>query len=232
MASNIFEIIGELTNRKSEDTLSFIMRFSKKRLCNKNDVVVHEGASSTTVFIVLSGILEVYRTDILGDTITIAKLEEGDIFGEMGIFLNSKRSASVKALSDVVLAEFSNANFVKALMEIPDMMYRLFRSFAQNLSKMNDKLSHVSELLVIRSIGIHLIEKHNPNLKIPTAMTLNIPEFSKEINFPYEHTFSAFQYLKKLSVIDNFKVLPQSHISFTIDAKKLRKLITSNTEDE
>ncbi len=232
MASNIFEIISELSNNKSEDTLSFIMRFSRKRTCKINEVVVHEGASSNTVFIVLSGILEVFRTDMLGDLISINRLEEGDIFGEMGIFLNSKRSASVKALSEVVLAEFSNANFVKALMEIPDMMYRLFRSFAQNLTKMNDKLNHVSELLVIKSVGIYLIEKFNPNIKIPNEMTLSMIDFSKELGIPYDHTFSAFQYLKKLSVINNFKVLSNNQISFSVDSDKLMKLMICYPDHE
>ncbi len=126
MNANIFDLVGQISNKKKEDTVSFILKRGKKRVFQKDELIVTEGSFSNAVYIILTGKVQVFRKDLINNHVVITYLKDGDIFGEMGIFLDRKRSASVISVTEVVLAEFTNAEFVKALLEIPDLMYRLF----------------------------------------------------------------------------------------------------------
>lgn len=221
MPANIFELMGELGKNKREDTIAFIMRFGKKRPFRTNEIIVTEGSSSNTVYIILSGNVEVFRKDILNDIVLIATLGEGDIFGEMGIFLDRKRTASIKAISEVVLAEFTNADFVKALLEIPDLMYRLFRSFAFNITLMNEKMSRMNELVVLKTIANKFLLASHPELSFNEEYKISTHELADELKISHDQVYSCLQYMKKNQIIDNLRVVGGSLFQFKINPKKL-----------
>lgn len=228
MPANIFEMIGELSgNAKKEDTLSFIMKYGKKRIFKLNDVIVTEGSSSNTVYIILSGTAEVFRRDTLNDIVTIATLKDGDIFGEMGIFLDKKRTASIKAISDLVAAEFTNADFVKALLEIPDLMYRLFRSLAQNITYMNDKINRMNEFVLLKTIAHKFLLTANPKLSLNDEYTISTRELAEELKISHDQVYSCLQYMKKNQIIDNLRVIGGSLFLFKINPDKLNSILDS-----
>ncbi len=225
MPTNLYEIIGDLSSKKYDDTVSFIMKFSKKKVVRKDEIIVTEGGPSDKVFIVLSGTLDVFRKDILTDLVIIAQLKEGDIFGEMGLFLDKKRTASVKSTANGVLAEFSNEDFLNALLQIPDLMYRLFRSFSQNLTMMNERMSRLNEKIVLKKIASLLLMNNLKNLSVPDDIAISISEFSKVHSLNYEQVFSALQYMKKNALIYDYKVISGSLVHFKINLELIFNLL-------
>ncbi len=146
----------------------------------------------------------------------------------MGIFLDRKRSASVISVTEVVLAEFTNAEFVKALLEIPDLMYRLFQSFAQNLTQMNDKLNRMTELTVIKMLAGHFLTGQVKDLDLPDKVTVSIKELSTELNLSSEQVYAGLQYLKRNDILEDFKVLGGSFFTFRIQKEKIFTLLKSS----
>lgn len=225
MPTNLYEIIGDLSSKKYDDTVSFIMNFSKKKVVRKDEIIFTEGSPSDKVFIVLSGTLDVFRKDILTDLVIIAQLKEGDIFGEMGIFLDKKRTASVRATANGVLAEFPNAEFLNALLQIPDLMYRLFRSFSQNLTLMNERMSRLNEKILLKKVASLLLMNNLKNLSVPDDIAISISEFSKVNALNYEQVFSALQYMKKNALIYDYKVISGSLVHFKINLELIFNLL-------
>lgn len=74
----------------------------ERRAVPKGTVVIREGESGNCAFLVQSGKVRVFVHH--GDKdIDLAKLGPGQIFGEMALVFDEKRSATVEALEDSVL---------------------------------------------------------------------------------------------------------------------------------
>jgi CRP-like cAMP-binding protein len=68
-------------------------------------MVIREGEIGASFFLVASGAVQVYRTDIQGREIQLATLHEGSLFGEMALIQSSPRTASVRVMGDADLLE-------------------------------------------------------------------------------------------------------------------------------
>lgn len=70
-------------------------------------MVVREGEMGASLFLMASGEVRVYRTDIQGHETELARLHEGSIFGEMALIHASPRTASVQAVGSCDLLEIT-----------------------------------------------------------------------------------------------------------------------------
>src|SRR3989339_2193117 len=85
----------------------------------KGDLIIKEGDTADTAFVINKGHVEVKKITLKGESVLIARLDPGQIFGEMSLFDNSNRSASVYALSDVELSVITKEDFLKYLDNTP-----------------------------------------------------------------------------------------------------------------
>jgi CRP-like cAMP-binding protein len=82
------------------------------RFVNAGQVIVEEGAPGASMFVVVEGQVDVVRsrapdgrTLVGSDRSLVAQLGQGAFFGEMALFANSLRLATVLAVTDVLLLE-------------------------------------------------------------------------------------------------------------------------------
>ncbi len=68
-------------------------------------MVIREGEIGASFFLVVTGAVQVYRTDSLGREMMLATLHEGSLFGEMAIIQSSPRTASVRVEGEADLLE-------------------------------------------------------------------------------------------------------------------------------
>src|SRR5947199_2540551 len=87
----VFEALGPAD-------LEQIARLAVPRRFPGGHVVFHEGDSSNTCYIVRSGQARAIREHSDGRSITLANFGPGDIFGELAMFDNERRSATVEAV--------------------------------------------------------------------------------------------------------------------------------------
>jgi serine/threonine-protein kinase len=66
-------------------------------------MVVRQGDPGESAFIIVTGECLAYRTDGSGKEIVLRKMGPGDVFGETAVLSHKTRTASVRALTDVVL---------------------------------------------------------------------------------------------------------------------------------
>ena len=67
------------------------------------DMIVAEGAVADRVFVITAGTVEVLRRRADGSTDVVSELGPGEHFGEVGLLLEGRRTASVRARSEVEL---------------------------------------------------------------------------------------------------------------------------------
>lgn len=64
-----------------------------------NDLIIRKGEPASEMFFVVRGIAEVFNED---DGKVYAQFSPGSFFGEVGLFFDIKRTASVHCITDVV----------------------------------------------------------------------------------------------------------------------------------
>ena len=107
------------------------------------DIIFEENSAGREMYIILTGKAIVIKER--GDVeTTLATLEEGDFFGEMSLFDNSPRSATVKALGDVKLLEINQKNFLKKISRDPSLAFRMLEKMSQRIRITDEKILNCS----------------------------------------------------------------------------------------
>ena len=65
------------------------------------EIIFHEDAPSDAAFLIIEGQVEILHQRKSGDKTTVAILERGEYFGEMGVIDDKPRSATAKAKRNV-----------------------------------------------------------------------------------------------------------------------------------
>ena len=81
-----------------------------RRVFNAGTVIVKEGDIGDTAYVITKGRCEVYRT-IDGVKHPIAEIKKGDVFGEVAVFTQEPRSATVAAVDYVTALEIKRDYF-------------------------------------------------------------------------------------------------------------------------
>jgi len=73
----------------------------------KGGIITKEGEPGDTMYLIKSGSISVSVKDKAGQETKLAEMKEGDFFGEIALATNKPRMATIAALTDVSLVEFS-----------------------------------------------------------------------------------------------------------------------------
>ena len=100
-----------------DEALLLLASLLKDERFQKDDCIILEGDHSNMMYIIHSGSAEVRKVinREAGKYKTLAILEQGDIFGEMGVFGGEYRSADVVAREDTVLWRMDYNDFFKVI---------------------------------------------------------------------------------------------------------------------
>ena len=112
-----FELFGAFS---TEERVLLAERLAERRF-REGATIVRQGEPASTVFFVREGALEVRSTNAPGSEISINRLGAGDLFGEMSLLTGEPRSASVIALTDVVLYELDKEDIAPLLARRPEL---------------------------------------------------------------------------------------------------------------
>ena len=87
------------------------------------------------MFVVVKGKVGVTLTNAEGHDYTIATLQEGSFFGELGLLAGEPRSAHVRAVTDVVAAEIDQAGYQALIKAFPEFESRLMEILERRVAK-------------------------------------------------------------------------------------------------
>jgi len=112
--------------------------------------IIKAGQMEQRMYIILEGRVSVFLTNG-EETITVATLTKGDFFGEISLFTDHPRSATVRALGDVKLAYIDNVTQLKSFLLLNSQFAaKMAQILAQRLAKTDEiligKISEISRL--------------------------------------------------------------------------------------
>jgi len=91
-----------------------------------------EGDSGDDMYLIASGEVELL-IHVGGEEKSIAKLEQGDFFGEMSLLDSLPRECTARAVDDCQLLRLDSATFDRIIREVPEIPVRMLRKLARRL---------------------------------------------------------------------------------------------------
>jgi CRP-like cAMP-binding protein len=132
---------SDLFSAFDPDVLRRIVREARPVQCDRNFVIFEEADEANELFVVQSGRIAIGRRSVDGRESLVALMESGDLFGEMALFDEGRRSASARALERSVVLRIPYAVVRTALDEEPALLWNVVTLLAQRLRATDSALA-------------------------------------------------------------------------------------------
>jgi CRP/FNR family transcriptional regulator, cyclic AMP receptor protein len=119
-------------------------------------VIFREGDASDTCYVVRAGHARAVREHPDGRIITLAHFGPGDIFGELAMFDDELRSATVETLDDVQAIAVLGSDMRRLLRQHPDIAVKLVIALGRRLREANERLARQSFQTVQSRVAVVL----------------------------------------------------------------------------
>lgn len=123
-------LFGQLT----DDDVEWMVGAGARRFVPAGDLVIRQGVPVDAIFILLEGKLSVWLASGRGPEREIARLEAGEIVGEMSFVDARPPSATVRASADSTVFAVPKAALAARLAAVPAFAARFYRALAIYLS--------------------------------------------------------------------------------------------------
>jgi CRP-like cAMP-binding protein len=197
------------------------------RQYGKRDIVLQKGGRGDGLMFLLSGQAQVIDVTEEGRAIGLRMLAPGDFFGEIALINNSTRSASVVAMTDVLVAFLPAAAAMHLFSHSPSVANQMLRHLA-------DKIQRDSEFRALLSINntakriyayLVLVQNGKPSLPGQPAVVENLPthqDIANMINTSRETVTRALLTLVQLGIVEK-----EGHKLIIRDPEGLKRLVHS-----
>ena len=150
----------------SDEALDSLSQLAICHTCHEGEKIVHEGEEGQSMFLIGEGMVEVSIAYTNNAGVTKEKklfhLSYPDYFGEMALLLNEKRTATVTAITTVVVYEISQGLLKSTLNDNPEMFRKMVKLAKDKLEK--NKLAK-AEMEKIKEKKIHHAKGLLTNIK-------------------------------------------------------------------
>jgi CRP-like cAMP-binding protein len=123
-----------LFGQLNDDDVEWMLRAGRRRALRQDEVLIEQGVPVEDIYFLLEGKLAVWLKPKRGPEKEIARLNAGEIVGEMSFVDARPPSATVKAVEDSTVFGISKAVLSAKLQADPGFAARFYRALAIYLS--------------------------------------------------------------------------------------------------
>lgn len=118
---------AELTDAQCRELSKIISVHSLK----EGEVLIKEGHSDNSLYVVISGMLAVMKDSGAGEAITLHILKSGDLAGALGFIDGMEHSATLSSIGNTELFSLQRDAFEGLIATDPVIVYRVMRSIVR-----------------------------------------------------------------------------------------------------
>jgi len=119
-----------------------MVRGALGKLYGDGEAIVRQGQVGNSMFVVQFGRVEVVQQSEDGAEQHLAFLEAGDFFGEMSIFENELRSATVRAAGEARVLRIDKKTLLTRIREDPLLAINLLKTMSHRIRDLNAMIAH------------------------------------------------------------------------------------------
>jgi CRP-like cAMP-binding protein len=138
------------------EDLQHVAEVAVPRSFGPHQVIFREGDASDTCYIVRAGHARAMREHGDGRSLALAHFGPGDIFGELAMFDDERRSATVETLDAVDAIALAGSDMRRLLRRHPDIAVKLVIALGRRLREANERLARQSFQTVQSRVAVVL----------------------------------------------------------------------------
>jgi CRP-like cAMP-binding protein len=211
----------------SDEEIIRVKQDIRIRQYHKRDIVMQKGGHGDGLMFLLSGQAQVIDVTEDGRAIGLRMLTPGDFFGEIALINNSTRSASVIAMTDVLVGFLPAAAAMHLFSHSPTVANQMLKHLAQKIQRDSEFRALLSINNTAKRIYAYVLmqQKKAPEPGQP-AVVENLPthqDIANMVNTSRETVTRALLTLAQQGIVQK-----DAHRLIIHDPEALKKLVQAN----
>lgn len=156
------------------DERAQIESYTSRRRYPRGTVIVAEGDSNQSLYVIVSGKVKVYLTDADGREIILRFQGPGEYFGELALLDDAPRSATVIGVEPTELLVLPKAGFERCLIEHPTTAISTIRALTKRVRTLTEEVRALALLDVygrLSRVLTQLAEDQDGTLVVTQRLT-------------------------------------------------------------
>lgn len=142
----------------TQDDRKTLARHFVLRHCPKNTIVINEGDDTNSLYVILQGKVKIYLADEAGKEIILNTQGAGEYFGEVSLFDDGPRSASVITTDECQFGVLMKQDFIDCMSENPQMSFKIIQGLTQRLRTLSENVRSLALMDVYGRVARLLLE--------------------------------------------------------------------------
>lgn len=159
----------ELFRDLDEDELERLAEHFVELAIGASRLILQQGKPSEAFYVVAEGTVAVFRDAVGSPVQLLARLDRGDFFGELGLFVEGRHTASVRATEPVRVLQITNRDLLAFLDDYPPIFHKLQMAAARRHSA-----NMASALEMGRRREVRIRCSHSVLLKLSDGSSHNV----------------------------------------------------------
>ncbi|MDD5205788.1 MAG: cyclic nucleotide-binding domain-containing protein, partial [Desulfobacterales bacterium] len=126
----------------SVSELAAIASVTEEVVFPKGTDIIKEGERGETMYMIIDGGVLVIKGSQGGTEIVLDRIKTGDYFGEMALFEDLLRSASIRTEEDTKVLVLDKREFTEIVREYPLIALQICKVLGQRLRKLHERIQH------------------------------------------------------------------------------------------
>ncbi|MBF0410624.1 MAG: cyclic nucleotide-binding domain-containing protein [Candidatus Riflebacteria bacterium] len=155
MSANLSDFLKgvSLFSALSDDQIKTVLGRVEVVKYVRDAVICKEGEKADSMFVIKSGIVQIFCDDGHSGRKILTHLKLGEYFGEMSLLTDDPRTASASALAETELIKINKDDFQMLLKSIPEVALTIIRTLCDRLAKANIGTSNAKKFNVFAVMG-------------------------------------------------------------------------------
>ena len=134
----------------SEDEHQSIKKLAIEKHFERGDIIIYEGDKATSLYVVCSGAVKIFKTSIEGKEPILSIARPGDSFNDVGVFDEGLNPASAQAMGEAVIYELGQNELNVIIQNHPIVAHNTIKVLAEQV---RDLVTLVEDLSFRHVIG-------------------------------------------------------------------------------
>ena len=213
-----------LFSELSVEELRKITALSRLINFKEGEYVFHEGDEFLGIYVVIKGLVKIFKISPQGKEYILHLLTRPHIFGDVPLFTGGDCPASVQIMEDSTLLFIPKNEFLQLLEENPKLSFKIMGGFARRLKSITVKAEDLTLKEVVNRLADYILKgiqmQGNQNLPEPFfKIPLSNPTLAAYLGTIPETISRAIKKLKDSKIIR-----VHGRTVFAVDYVKLKKL--------
>lgn len=122
-----------LFSELNDEHLDILIEDFRVRDYRKDDTIYHQGDESDEMYIIVQGVVRIFKISPSGSETSIVILAQGDIIGEFATIDHRPRSATVKTIVPTRLLQIRSDKFMAHMQQMPDLAMSMTKLLVEKI---------------------------------------------------------------------------------------------------